>query len=91
MIGLNECFLEKIFFKIGFANLWIHRMMTLSTGRYRVNGNLSRVIYPSRGLGQRDLIAPYLVIFRAVVKVSIGLREAPDLLFRIKRGWGSWI
>jgi hypothetical protein len=65
---VERIFVEKIMRKLGFAEGWINRiMMCISTVSYqvRVNGALTDVIIPQRGLRQDDPLPPYLFLLCA--------------------------
>lgn len=50
---------------LGFTQIRIERIMNCVTStnfNVRINGNLSRVIWPTRGFQQGDPISPYLYI-----------------------------
>lgn len=61
-------FLEAIMAKLGFSGKWINLILQcVKTVSYRIkiNGKLSEIIVPSRGIRQGDPFSPYLFVIVA--------------------------
>jgi hypothetical protein len=83
-------FLEKMLLKLGFAEGWVKMVMRcITSARFSVklNGGLSDIFLPSRGLRQGDPISPYLFLF-CVEGFSALLKQAQEsnLLIGVKFG-----
>jgi hypothetical protein len=77
-------FLKKMMRKLGFREQWINQIMlcvTSVTYQFRVNGDITDVIKPQRGLRQGDPLSPYLLLICAEGFSSIlNKAEAEDVL-----------
>ena len=75
--------------KLGFQQQWIERIMMCVTSvsyKVRVNGELTDVIVPQRGLRQGDPLSPYLFLFcvegfSALLKHAQQEREVKGVTF----------
>jgi len=58
-------FLRRMMEKMGFCNQWVDLIMRCVTSisyRIKVNGDLSNIFKPGRGLRQGDTLSPYLFL-----------------------------
>lgn len=73
-------FLEQMLLKFGFDNAWVAMIMRCVTSAnfvVKLNGGLSRMFTPSRGLRQGDPLSPYLFLF-CVEGFSALLKKAQE-------------
>jgi hypothetical protein len=86
-------FLERMMIKMGFSRNWVDMIMRcMSTVRFSVklNGGLSEIFTPSRGLRQGDPLSPYLFLL-CVEGFSTLLKQAQEdnLLKGVQFGTGG--
>lgn len=82
------CFSRNIMRRIGFDDRWVNLIMECVTSvRYsiKVNGALSRVFTPERGLRQGDPLSPYLFLLCAEgFSTLLNKAEAEGLIAGVK-------
>jgi hypothetical protein len=83
-------YLRGVLQKLGFHDSWISAVMRcVSSVRYaiRINGQLTQIFYPTRGIRQGDSISPYLFLLCAEGLFMLIEKERKRRLFERIKEW----